>query len=84
MNIIVITMVHRPMAMVGVLVIAQKTLVIRTITLVMVPRVLFVAVIGTTVRRAFVLRTATAAARRIGTTASVLVFPDRSPDPLNS
>ena len=68
----------------GVKEIVRKTLVIQPVTLAIVPHVLFVAVIGTTVRRTYVLHTAASEAHRISFTASALVFQDRSPDPLNS
>ena len=76
MNITVIIMVPLIMEVAGVQETVQKTLVIRPTTLAIVPRVLFVAVLGAAVRRTCVLRSAPPAARRISTTASVLVFPE--------
>ena len=86
MNIIVITMVHPMMAMVGVLVIAQNTLAIRTITLVIAPTACSVGATGATVRRTSVQRTVTATAPRTRAAPAVAVLPDRSPElpePLN-
>ena len=86
MNIIVITMVHPMMAMVGVLVIAQKTLAIRTITLVIAPTACSVGAAGTAIRRPYVQRTVATTVPRSRTSATVAVLPDRSPElpePLN-
>ena len=80
-------MLVRPMMGVGgVLVLVQKTLVIRTITLVIAPTACSVGATGTAVRRTYVQRTVSTTAPRARATATVAVLPDRSPElpePLN-
>mgnify|MGYP006423424417 CR=1 FL=1 len=74
------------MGMVGVLVIAQKTLVIRTITLVIAPTACSVGAPGTPIRRTYVQRPVATTAPRTSTSTAVAVLPDRSPElpePLN-
>ena len=86
MNGMVIIMERLMMGMVGVLVIVQKTLAIRTITLVIAPTAWSVGATGTAIRRAYVQRTVTATAPRTRPSSTVAVLPDRSPElpePLN-
>ena len=81
MNGTVITMVHPMMAVVGVRVLVPKTLAILIITLAIRPPVFCGVVTGTTSRHGYEPLRVPTAARQTGTSAAVVVLPDRSPEP---
>ena len=77
MNITLIIMMLLAMGVDGVLESALKTLAIQTITLAIVSTACCVGATGTAARRAYVLRTVTAAAPRSSTTATEVASSDR-------